>query len=171
MTRGWWPLRTRFSATRTTQCATPLTSGGNDSVMIAILMPSSSPMWCWDSATTPLRKDELSMTINDWPGPADMFARTIALGHRTLSRKISRAAGVVALRGQYKRFPEPRGCPAFRARPGADPGRRHRGPGASRDDRARPGDRAARLHPVLGGRASRHAGHRQFVAAGADRAH
>jgi len=38
MTRGWWPLRTRFSATRTTQFATPLTSGGKDSVMIAILM-------------------------------------------------------------------------------------------------------------------------------------
>src|SRR5580704_18257051 len=64
MTRGWWPLRTRFSATRTTQFATPLTSGGNDSVIIAILMPSRSPVRCSKLATTPLRLNELSMTIN-----------------------------------------------------------------------------------------------------------
>ena len=38
MTMGWWPPAARSSATRTTQCATPLRSGGNDSVMIATLM-------------------------------------------------------------------------------------------------------------------------------------
>jgi len=43
MTSGWCPLRTRCSATRTTQCATPFTSGGNDSVMIAILIIQTSP--------------------------------------------------------------------------------------------------------------------------------
>src|SRR6516225_351076 len=64
MTKGWWPLRTRFSATRTTQCATPLTSGGNDSVMIAILMSTRSPTTCSNSAKTPLRADELSVTIS-----------------------------------------------------------------------------------------------------------
>src|ERR1700733_11349941 len=70
MTRGWWPLRTRFSATRTTQFATPLTSGGKDSVMIAILMSSRSPVRCSKLATAPLHANELLMTINDGPSPS-----------------------------------------------------------------------------------------------------
>src|ERR1700733_11461197 len=70
MTRGWWPLRTRFSATRTTQFATPLTSGGKDSVMIAILMSSRSPVRCSRLATAPLHANELFMTINGGPSPS-----------------------------------------------------------------------------------------------------
>src|ERR1700749_4931980 len=38
MTSGWWPPPARSSAMRSTQWATPLTSGGRDSVMIATLM-------------------------------------------------------------------------------------------------------------------------------------
>ena len=39
ITSGSWPRATRCSATRTTEWATPFTSGGNDSVTIAIRMP------------------------------------------------------------------------------------------------------------------------------------
>ena len=41
-TNGSWPRSRRWAADRSTEFATPLTSGGNDSVMIATRMPSRS---------------------------------------------------------------------------------------------------------------------------------
>src|SRR5262249_30518396 len=82
MTSGLWPRATRCSATRTTECATPLMSGGDDSVMIVTrMLAQCGGRQCGKPRQPDLSaKNELYLVPIAWPDQPDRPGKTTRRG-------------------------------------------------------------------------------------------